>query len=188
MTATIYLPAEERREILREYGKKYNLRIFIETGTSVGLTPWTLMNDFDHLFTIELSEDLWVNAVRMFRKYPHVECLLGDSGVLLPRILEQIDQPALVWLDGHYCGGDSARGRVSTPIRDELYALLMDTKRHVILIDDARVFDGGEEHGMYEHYMDYPSLKWVREVAETNGYSYTLEDDIIRLLPSEIDD
>lgn len=179
----LFMSAEARREVLKNYGQLYHLHVFIETGTNQGTTPWVLKDLFTKLYTIELHNGMWAAAVTMFADYPQVKCLYGDSALILPQILNEIDEAALVWLDGHYCGEGTAHAELSTPIRDELRILLQDQLPHVILVDDARVFEGGPEHDMYEHYADYPSLQWVEELAKKYGYSYELRDDIIRLVP-----
>jgi glycosyltransferase involved in cell wall biosynthesis len=178
-----FLPAEERREILREFGKVWGLDVLIETGTNQGLTPLALRDSFQHIYTIELSPDLHYAAAAMLAPYPNIHCVLGDSSERLPDILSEINQSSLVWLDGHYSGPGTAYGQVSTPIRDELRILMNDSHKHVILVDDARIFEGGPEHDMYDHYASYPSLTWVEEIAAVHGYLYCLEDDIIRLTP-----
>lgn len=181
-----YMSAEERREVLAEYGHRYNLKVFIETGTNDGGTPLYLKDQFDILYTIELGEAQWRRALFNLSKYPNIVALLGDSTFILPKVLKLIDQPALVWLDGHHSGGDTARGELDTPVVQELEALFADNLRHVILVDDARIFDGGPEHDDEPHYKDYPSLDWVRDYAHSHGFTYELKDDIIRLVPNEL--
>lgn len=178
------LEPEGRRELLRAYGQFCSLHVLIETGTNEGLTPFALMNSFRELHTIELDDQLYARAVNMFAPYLNVRCHHGDSRDVLPDVLASIDEPALVWLDGHYSGPGTAHGVESSPIREELRILFEDGRTHVILVDDARIFDGGPEHELYPHYELYPSLQWVKEYANEHDYSYTLENDIIRLLPS----
>src|SRR5260221_8808995 len=115
----------------------------------------------------------------MFKFIPQVHCWWGDTTDVLPLVLQSIYQPALVWLDSHFSGQGTARGTISTPIREELRILFEDGRPHVILVDDARCFGGGAEHDLYEHYADYPSLKWVEDYATRNGYRFELEDDIM---------
>lgn len=179
----LFLPAEQRREILKQYGQDYGLDVFIETGTNEGQTPWALKDLFRCLFTIELSDDLFHYAVSMFRPYPHVTCLHGDSSVVLPQVLAMIDAPALVWLDGHYSGPGTAHGTLSTPIEKELTILFTDERAHVILVDDARIFKGEAEHDLHDHYTDYPSLQWIEDLAHDHDYDYLMKDDIVRLTP-----
>lgn len=178
----LYLSADERRLVLRQYGKDHGLRILIETGTNDGATPQFLKDDFDHIYTIELGRDQYRAAVNKFSR-TNVYPFHGDSAEVLPDILRRIDEPALIWLDGHYSGPGTALGSQSTPVREELQALFNDGRPHVILVDDARIFDGGPEHNLYDHYATYPSLEWVEEVARGHGYDYVLLDDIIRLTP-----
>lgn len=178
------LESDGRREVLRGYGLKHGLNILVETGTNDGGTPWALKDAFKEIHTIELGHDQWKAATRRFASYPHVHCLQGDSSKVLPAVLKKIREPALFWLDGHYSGGITAHGDRSTPIREELALIFADDKPHVILVDDARIFEGGPEHDMYDHYADYPSIGWVREQAEQNDYSFWLQDDIIRLEPA----
>lgn len=180
MSADLFMPAAARREVLREYGKRHDLRIFIETGTNDGGTPWALKDDFDELHTIELGEHQWLAAVERFRPYPHVECSFGDSADVLPTILARIDQPALIWLDGHWSGGTTARGREDTPVLRELAAIFATGIPHVVLVDDARLFEGMPLHAEQPN---WPHIDEVRSLAKDHGYRYELTDDIIRLTP-----
>jgi hypothetical protein len=173
-----FLEAPERREILRQYGEKYRLKTFVETGTSTGDTPWYLKDSFEVLFTIELHEQLYLNALEKFRG-TRITALYGDSTVVLPKVLDSFDGPALVWLDGHHSGPGTAHGDRDTPVVQELEILFGDGRRHVILVDDARCF----EHFDYPHYADYPTCEWVEEIATAHDYDYELRDDIMRLTP-----
>lgn len=182
-----YMSAEERRAVLLEYGKKYRLEIFIETGTNTGDTPWALKDHFVDLYTIELDEKLYTAASERFKDLPQVRVLPGDSSYVLPNILNIVRGPALLWLDGHHSGPGTGRGEFDTPIVKELEAIFTDDRRHVILIDDARIFDGQPEHNDEPHYADYPSCEWIEDVAKSYGYDYELRDDIVRLTPHAVD-
>jgi hypothetical protein len=179
------LEPEDRRQALFEAAKKYGLDILVETGTNQGLTPAALHSVFDRIFTIEIYQPLYDAAKKMLSKYPNVTCFRGDSTDVLPLILGKIDKPALFWLDGHYSGPGTGHGTESTPIREELEIIFKDGRPHVIYVDDARIFGGGPEENLYEHYETYPTLKWVEEYADENGYDYKLWTDIIRLTPRE---
>lgn len=171
-----YLPPEQRREILREYGKRYGLRVFIETGTADGNTPAALMADFARLYTIEVGLAAYQAALKRFSG-TNVTCLHGDSAIRLPDVLSELTEPALLWLDGHFCGG--ARGAEDTPILAELEAVFGHGFPHVVLIDDARLFEGMSHFG--EH--DWPHVDAVRNLAMSHGYTYKCKNDIIRLTP-----
>lgn len=178
-----FLPPSDRRKILRQYGEMYALSIFVETGTSVGDTPYELYEDFEVLYTIEVGKEIYEAARNRFRSMPKIICLHGDSGVLLSRVVGEIgNTPALFWLDGHYSGG--ARADKDTPIMEELDTIFGSGVEHVVLIDDARLFEGMSHYG--EH--DWPHVNEVRAVAEGNGYDFECKDDIIRLTPRLGDD
>lgn len=172
-----YMTHDRRREVLRDYGQRFNLRVFVETGTAGGDTPAALIDDFDQLYTIEIGDAAYAAATVRFAG-TRVNCLHGDSGALLSRVLFMInDAPALIWMDGHYCGGD--RGDKDTPIIEELEAVFASGVPHVILIDDARLFEGMSHYG--EH--DWPHIDQIRQMASDHGYDYLVADDIIRLTP-----
>lgn len=181
---TIYMSAHDRIELLRWYAKRYGIHEFIETGTAVGETTNALRDDFDRLDTIELDHDLYERAKAMFAPYPNITCWEGDSGAVMEDILGSASDPVIFWLDGHHSGPGTAHGDLDTPIRAELAAAFGKAPPgSVILIDDARVFEGGAEHHLEPHYGDYPSLDWVAEQAGAAGFDYDMHDDVIRLTP-----
>ena len=182
MTPDPFLPPERRREILRDYGRDHHLTMFVETGTAGGDTPAFLMPFFEHLWTIEVGENQWKAAMSRFRG-TNVTCLHGDSAEHLPEVLSDLgDTRALFWLDGHACGGD--RAEKDTPIMEELEAIFNTGVEHVVLIDDARLFEGMSHYGEWK---DWPPIGWVRDIATANGYDFECVDDIIRLTPGADD-
>ena len=82
----------------------------------------------------------------------------GDSGEILPELLNNINEPILFWLDGHYSAGNTSKGSLNTPIIKELVTIFQHPiKQHIILIDDARLFNGAD---------DYPTSVEVSTIAE----------------------
>jgi hypothetical protein len=178
-------PYELKREILNSYKDKYALKIFVETGTFFGDTVEYFKNSFKKVYSIELAEDLAKKAQKRFEHDRQVEIIQGDSGSLLKGILKDINEPVLFWLDGHYSSeffiGDeyirTARTDKDTPVVEELDTILSSPINHVILIDDARGFDG---------LGDYPSISSIkRKVRKSKGsaYNYKVENDIIQIYP-----
>jgi hypothetical protein len=169
-------PPAVKQRVLRGYAKRFELRTFVETGTFLGETTAAIEPHVDRVVTIEIAPDLAAQARERFVDALNVQVLEGDSGSLLPDVLASLHEPALFWLDGHYSGGITARGDQDTPVRAELRAILDHPVRtHVILIDDARDFQGGE----------YPTLAEVAEMVRSHpsGYEFDVRDDIIRLTP-----
>jgi len=172
----IPLPAPFKQSIVRQYATKYNLKILIETGTFYGDMVAACKSDFSRIFSIELQESLYLRARKRFSRDPHITILQGDSATELPRALAQLKEPALFWLDAHYSGGVTARSMSETPIVKELDMIFASSlKPLVVLIDDARCFDGTH---------DYPTLEYVASRAHAQAYSCEVLDDVIRIAPT----
>jgi hypothetical protein len=102
--------------------------------------------------------------------------LQGDSTQVLREVLSRIEEPCLFWLDAHYSGKGTALADCETPVWGELSHAV---KSHVILIDDARCFDG--ENG-------YPSLAEIKTCVNERRPDQICEvrDDIIRIHPPSV--
>ena len=156
------------------YQKRYRLRTFVETGTYTGEMVQAMSGHADRIISIELAPSLHARAVSRFAGQPHIRLLLGDSAALLPAVLESLAGPALFWLDGHYMGGESGRGTEDTPVVAEMTALFGHSVRgHVVLIDDARLFDGTGGYPRLEAF-----TAWVAQ--QRPGTHVTVDGDIIR--------
>lgn len=130
-----------------------------------------------HIYSIELSEKLYKEAKEEFKGFSHIELICGDSGVELANLLPRIHEPTLFWLDGHYSGGETARGEEVTPIYKELLQILSSSCReHVIVIDDARLFDSDPS---------YPSTEDIKNFinSKRSDLNITIKDDSIRIIP-----
>lgn len=170
-------PHRYKVDEIRRIARAYRCRSFVETGTYYGDTTWAVMDLFDRSFTIELDDALHELAVRRFADRPQVRVLHGDSGEVLPSLLDELVDPALYWLDGHYSGGVTAKGSLDTPIMKELDAIMTRGGTFVVLIDDARLFDGTH---------DYPKLEdLIDSVGQRLGDAFRIEVacDVIRILP-----
>jgi len=166
-----------KQTVLKEYSKRYGLKILVETGTYLGDMVEAMRADFDLIYSIELSKDLYEKAMIRFKGVNNIEIIQGDSGIELPILMNKINQPALFWLDGHYSGGITARGNMDTPIFEELNTIFnhFDTA-HVILIDDARCFEKDP---------CYPSMEELIKFIGSKKCSVEIvvQDDIIRICP-----
>jgi hypothetical protein len=166
-----------KQRILREYASSFMLHTLIETGTLFGDMVYAMKRDFDRIISIELDAQLYKRAHERFANLPHVEIIHGDSGDVLSEILSTMSESCLFWLDGHYSGGGTARGTVETPIIRELKTILQHKiGGHVILVDDARCFDGTH---------DYPKINELSELVSMicGEYELSVQHDIIRIHP-----
>lgn len=163
-----------KQRIVKEYAGKFGIRVFIESGTYLGSMVEAVKKTFRRIYSIEINEQLYKKAKSRFSKYGHISILHGDSAIELPRILINIHEPVLFWLDGHYSGGITGKGKEETPILEELQHIFgHPVEGHVIMIDDARCFTGEG---------DYPTLEEVRDLVLGRylDYAFEVEYDIIR--------
>lgn len=131
-----------KEHVIKSLGKRFGVSVLIETGTYLGDMIDAVKGSFREVYSIELSPELASRAVGRFAEYPSVKIVCGDSGKVLPELLKQISEPCLFWLDGHYSGGTTARGPVDYPVLEELHHIRSHrVKSHIIVIDDARLFD-----------------------------------------------
>ncbi len=162
------VPHLVKQRVIAEFARDYNLRVLVETGTNLGNMINAQKKRFREIHSIELNEWLASRAKRKFRNQPNIHLYQGDSGQILPKILEQLNEPCLFWLDAHW-------GDESAAIRQELESIYHHRIRdHVLLIDDARWFDGRT---------DYLTIEELREhaIRAFPGSIVEVKDDIIRI-------
>ena len=167
-----------KQKNIREYADKYKLKTLVETGTFLGEMVYSQKDNFDKIFSIELSQKLHKRAVKKFEKNKNVEILLGDSSKVLKELADsgKLNSPSLFWLDGHYSAGFTALGEKETPILEELETIFRTNQKHVILIDDARCFKGEN---------DYPTIEELSNFIKSKNSNYvlTFSEDIIKVTP-----
>lgn len=167
-----------KQGVLRKYAQEYGLTILVETGTFFGDMVEAMRQDFERIYSIELSDELYKKARQRFKGAINIELVHGDSGTEIERIVKQLDRPALFWLDGHFSGGMTARGGQDTPVLEEVRHILASAEPgHVIVIDDARCFGTDPS---------YPSIPELREIITSRrpDVGISVEDDSIRIVPS----
>jgi hypothetical protein len=170
-------PPVIKHQVIRDHARRYHARTLVETGTFYGDTPFALRGLFAEMHSIELAPALHELAVREMGHLTHLHLHQGDSTSLLPRIVPSLTGPVLYWLDGHFCAGPSARSECDTPVFAELsYLLARPDGPDVILIDDARLFNGRD---------DYPTLDFVRDYfrLQRPAATCTVVDDIFCAAP-----
>jgi hypothetical protein len=161
--------------VLLAFQRWSGARVLIETGTYKGDTTESLRTYFDRVETIEADANLFQAAQWRFASAPNVRVHHGDSGAVLPRILAELSERAVFWLDAHWCGGHTFGEYLSAAVMPELEAIFAHpVKDHVVLIDDARYFCG--------HY-GYPSInqlrRWVME--RRPEFTFDIALDSIRI-------
>ncbi len=168
-------PHEVKQVTIEAYQKSFNCTTMVETGTYLGDMIFAMKDNFAKLYSIELEPTLWKNAVKRFSNNKHIEILQGDSGKVLHELVPKLNSKALFWLDGHYSAGVTAKGEKYCPIYEELDAIFNgNNHKHVLLIDDARHFNGKS---------DYPTIEELKQYVKTKNPQYKVEvkDDLIRI-------
>jgi hypothetical protein len=162
------MPHLLKQRVIQEYAREYDLPVLVETGTNYAHMIYVQRNHFREIYSIELDAHKAESARRKFAGNPEIHVLEGDSGVVLPKLLPDLKDRCLFWLDGHDFD-------ISTPVKLELDALFRDSaQEHVVLIDDANWFDGRG---------GYPTLEELqrRVTREYPGRRMEVKDNIIRI-------
>jgi hypothetical protein len=152
----------------------------VETGTFGGEGAVALRGIFGTVWSIELSKTLH-EAAKVKHATEGLEFIYGASQTVLPELLRGIGEPALFWLDGHWCGGDTAGEDRECPILREIAAI--DAWPYagdsVLLIDDARLFLGPPEPPLKPE--EWPTFLQVLDALRSrfDRYVTVLEDVII---------
>lgn len=165
-----------KQQTLRDFAENFGLRVLIETGTYYGDMVDAMKDYFNRIYSIELSDELYEKAKQKFSGDDRIEIIHGDSGIELGKLIANLDQAALFWLDGHYSAGVTAKGDKDTPIYEELtHIFCSPQKGHVIIIDDARCFGTAS----------YPSIDELSVFikAKNPNVKIEVEDDSIRIFP-----
>lgn len=122
--------------------------------------------------------------MKKFANDTHIKIIQGDSSLVLRSLLPTSNGAVLFWLDGHYSSefvynGEfirTAKGIKDTPIDEELNIIMQSSIEPIILIDDARLFNGKN---------CYPTFKAVKEKVKSfnNYFDVFINKDIIHIIP-----
>ena len=168
----------QKQAVIRQFAQKYGIQYLVETGTCHGDMVAAMQNEFKKIISIELAEKFYQEVCERFKGVANVELIHGDSARKLPEVVAKLEGRAIFWLDGHYSGGDTARGENDTPVNEELRAIFKPgAPDHIVLIDDARCFGTDPS---------YPSLDQLKQAVQTlrPGWNFEVAGDAIRIFPN----
>jgi hypothetical protein len=156
----------------------YNINFFLETGTYIGVTTNYVNKYFSKIYSIELSKELAKEAQSYFKNKKNISIIQGDSGLLIGDIVKNDTTKKLFWLDAHYSAGVTASSTTfgETPISKEIDEILKYwIEGSVILIDDARLFNGNN---------NYPTISDLTKfvISKNLGLEVFIDKDIIHIL------
>ena len=162
-----------KEEVFLKYGIK-NAK-WIETGTCHGITTKFLADNYPQVYSIEPSKDLYDRAVQNFEGR-NVDLFNNCSENVLPDLLSKLNGDINFWLDGHYSGGVTFKGKKDCPVEDELLAInenISNFTKITILIDDVRCFLAKSPD-----YYGYPSIDYLVDWSRKNKFYWRIEHDI----------
>jgi hypothetical protein len=123
-----------KHALLIDFGKRFNISVFLETGTFEGDTPAAVKGHFEEVYSIELSPKYQAQSAARFASDPHVHIVLGSSSEVLPEVIDGIRPgPILFYLDAHVHNGGGDRDQVPA----ELVAIDRHRPESLVVIDDV---------------------------------------------------
>ena len=156
---------------------------FVETGTYLGRTTFSVEPLFNCIYTIEIKEKFYKDVKKKY-KGNKIKFHLGDSSVCLNKICEGINTNAIFFLDGHWSAGDTGKGEKDCPLYEELNIIVEKFyNKAIIIIDDVRLFGMGPNKGNeicnWEDINKNKILDIVKNRLETyySLHSYLANDD-----------
>ena len=130
----------------REFAPYLN-PIFIETGSYVGMgIDAALEAGFKKIISIEVNDYFYQFCKGKYLYQDKVHLWFGDSILVLPKVLKEINQRCTFWLDAHYMSDPHTEGgMMPVPLMEELKIIKQHSiKGHTILIDDIRLLRNHE--------------------------------------------
>ena len=165
-------PRIAKYAIIKGYLVRQKFSVVIETGTYLGdfIAYMLSIDSVSDIYSIEISPRLYDVARKRFSKVTTAHISLGDSRIVLPRLLASISTPCLFWLDAHYSAGITSGAKEKSPILEELGIILdhsyQHALNHLIIADDARLFVGSG---------GYPTIQEVGELVRSRGAGWVVE-------------
>lgn len=159
---------------------QFGIRTFVESGTNRARTAVWAAGQFPSVVSIEAQRDLYEAASSAYGDRKSLRFLHGDSGELLAKVLAELSEPAILWLDAHWCGAETYGIEAECPLLKELAAVNESRLDHVILIDDARLFLAPPP--LPHNFRDWPSLVEIGEYLNRGTvprYAAVFEDVIV---------
>jgi hypothetical protein len=161
--------------------------VFIETGTFLGETTEMAASIFRKVYTIEVDSNLYNNALGILPQLG-IHTLYGDSLKVFPKILPNISDNIVFWLDGHYSGYGTGHGEYDFPAlyECELIDKYLQSNQAFIMIDDVRLFGDGHPEQVDDSLVTITIDKILSSFSKRKVIRYCLKPselaDVDRLL------
>lgn len=163
--------------MIRRIQKKLGYQYLVETGTYLGDTSEAMAPYFDKIWTTEIDKKLFDDVKIRLAPYMNVRCHYGSSADLLPKIIPEVDKPAIFFLDAHYSGPGT--GESKNPIEAECKALAQSKiKDHIIVIDDISDFSKDRTNIALSEV-----IRLIEDINPT--YTFYFDYDMLFALPGD---
>lgn len=149
------LPESEIRDVLKLcHLTPKEITTFIETGTYKADTTLEASKVFDHVYSIELVEQLYKESKVKCAETENIYLFLGNTLELLPKIVvTAVDDGAMFFIDAHQSGIDTSHIGKNVPCLEEIDTILTVLPKEtdaIFIVDDLRLFCkcmGQHKHG-----------------------------------------
>lgn len=142
---------------LDEYIDKYDIKVFVETGSGKGTgINHALQYKFTKLYSIEIMDEMYDFCLNKF-KDDRLKLICSRSIDGLELVLDcfvEKEDPILFWLDAHFPGADFQLGKyedehpdnIKLPLEEELNIIYNSREdcKDVFIIDDLQLFEDGD--------------------------------------------
>lgn len=152
---------------------------FIETGTCSGNSTICAAQIFPSVHTIEILPSLYDMACYKFRLWNsnNITAHLGSSDTIFEQILPSLGKKKCIfYLDAHYSGDGTGRGKGNTPIVREIEMISRYCEDAIIIIDDLRNFQAYDLALQVQDpaILGYPDLPTLQSLVDRMKNDYTM--------------
>jgi len=141
VTGTFHVPHSwtKYRQIV-SLGRATGGDVFFEVGTFLGVTTKRCAKKFRKVWTVELDPKLCAEARRYLASSFNVAVIEGDGLKEVEKFLAETgERNVIVFLDGHFSGGATAKGDLVEPALEEIAILARHRDKIAgFIVDDFR--------------------------------------------------
>lgn len=159
------------KDIVLMMKDKYDIDVFVETGTYVGSTAEWASSHFSVVHTIERLQDYYKIAENNLLHYRNVKMWMNDSREVLEAICHEINRKkTMFYLDAHWSEGAwYGKPLIESTALDEINIInKWNNLDHVIIVDDAHRFgtEGWVSKEDVVNALENNGLRSVRELMD----------------------
>ena len=117
-------------------------KVFVETGSYLGNGISYVLDNFREIYSIDINDNFIKDLKEKMNNYRHLHLYNGDSSKVLSELIDNINEPAIFFLDAHFSGGSTSFGLKEDngcPLLRELNILSTRKYNDIIIIDDMRL-------------------------------------------------